>query len=137
MMKSSVVLVMSMLILSVLACAMDKEMGDLSVNSAPVQFTLYGETIYHWRVPVSPGAEYEIVMIETAEKQEHPANFLEIHVIDATDRGSDLVKSIEGNEDMVIATFIAPSSGRVSISVSSQLWDDQSEIGTLTIQIRD
>lgn len=136
-MRLRLLLVTLLMIVATLACAMDKKMEGLSVNSAPVRFTLFGETIYQWQVAVSPGVAYEVIIVKQVEKQNHPASLLEISVADVEVRRSNIVTSVEGNDDTVTATFVGPSSGNVNIYVSSKVWEGQDEIGILTIQIQE
>lgn len=116
------------IILAVLACSTDEEMGTLVVGSTPVPFTARGETDHYWQAEVVPGAEYEVVIERNIP--------ILMNVID-----SEGILLTHGSfYDMTVTpslTFTGPDDGVVRIVVSPVHDEIGRDLGTFTIHLQE
>src|SRR4051794_35538129 len=67
-----------MIILAILACVGNQNLGVLPISSTPTIFTLRGEVDNTWQVNLTPNQQYEIII--KSQKTNHPIDELDVWV---------------------------------------------------------
>ncbi|MBN1121808.1 MAG: hypothetical protein JXJ17_12070 [Anaerolineae bacterium] len=123
-------------LLSALACAAYKPMGELPSDGTPVEFTAEGETEHTWTAHVVPGDEY-VVSLSSDEYSFVQGN---MDVYDEGLNSSEAIGHLATRESAVSSppdvTFTAPEDGEVSIIILVYGGIDYEPFGEYIVTLR-